>query len=60
MQVMTMEDERKLIVKTLEGVFTIDGRGRPEKARLFLKLINDYGMAQVTACIKEISERKAF
>ena len=59
MKVITMEEEKKLIVKELEQIFTIDGRGRPEKAKTFLRLIENYGSGQVTAAIKEISERKS-
>ena len=53
-----MEEEIKLIVKELESIFTIDGRGRPEKASTFLRLIDNYGSGQVIAAIKKISERK--
>lgn len=59
MQVMTMEEEKKLIVKELENIFTIDGRGRPSKAKTFLQLLSDYGNGQVLAAVKEISERKS-
>jgi hypothetical protein len=58
MQVISMEEEIKLIVKELESIFTIDGRGRPEKASTFLRLIDNYGSGQVIAAIKKISERK--
>ena len=57
---MTLEDEKKIIVESLEKIFTIDGRGRPAKAKLFLSLIDNYGKEFVLSTIKEISERKNF
>ena len=57
---MTLEEEAKLIVKELENIFTIDGRGRPAKARDFLRLIDNYGKELVFAEVKKLGERKCF
>lgn len=57
---MTREEEMKVIVKILENIFTIDGRGRPAKARAFLDLISKYGSALVLDEVRKIGERKAF
>lgn len=44
--------------KGLESIFTIDGRGRPAKAQLFLLLIQKYGEDEVINGVEEISRRK--
>lgn len=55
-----MNDKEKLI-KDLEKVFTIDGRGRPAKALLFLEYWNLYqGTDILYNAVKKISQRKNF
>ncbi len=44
--------------KALEGIFTIDGRGRPAKAQLFLLLWQKYGQEEVLNGVEAISKRK--
>ena len=44
--------------KKLEEVFTIDGKGRPDKAKLLLDLIEVYGLTYVLREIQTIGERK--
>lgn len=58
--VMTLEEEKKIVVKELENIFTIDGRGRPAKALTFLRLIDNYGRELVLEEVKRLSERKNF
>lgn len=48
------------LVKELENVFTIDGRGRPRKCKLFLELLKQYGAEEVMIEINRMSERKCF
>ncbi len=48
----------KNLIQDLENVLTIDGRGRPDKARLFLKLVEKFGIENVLAEIKKVGERK--
>ena len=48
------------LTRALENVLTIDGRGRPAKARLLLQLVEEVGLEQVKAALKEIGERKFF
>lgn len=50
----------RTIEDLLERVITIDGRGRPLKARLLLDLIKRYGINEVTKVLKEFGERKHF
>ena len=57
---MTLEEEKKIVVKELENIFTIDGRGRPAKAKTFLRLIDNYGRELVIEEVKRIGERKNF
>ena len=59
-QFMTRDEEMKAIVKILENIFTIDGKGRPAKARAFMELVSNYGLALVLNEICKIGERKAF
>lgn len=44
----------------MEQVVTIDGRGRPKKAQLLLKLIQDNGIEEVMRVLGELGERKFF
>jgi hypothetical protein len=46
--------------KALESIFTIDGRGRPAKAKLFLLIMQKYSQDEVFKGIEEISKRKWF
>ena len=46
------------LTQELEKVFTIDGRGRPKKAELLLKLIKEYGVNLVLDEILVISKRR--
>ena len=48
------------LIKKMESVLTIDGRGRPKKAQLLLDLITVYGIEEVMKVIKEFGERKNF
>ena len=57
---MTLEEERKFLTKELENIFTIDGRGRPTKARLFLELMDCHGKEMIFSILKEFGERKFF
>ena len=57
---MTQDEEKQIITKACENIFTIDGRGRPAKAQLFLSLLDKYGETLVLAVVKEIGQRKAF
>ena len=58
--VMTLEEEKQAVIKELENILTIDGRGRPAKAKALLWLIDRHGQAVVEQALKEISERKFF
>lgn len=55
-----MKDEELTLKQTLERIFTIDGRGRPAKAKLMLSLLERYESdpSILRAAIKEIGERK--
>lgn len=48
------------LIKELEKVLTIDGRGRPKKAQLLLELIEKFGMENVVKELKHLGERKFF
>lgn len=56
------------LTKALENILTIDGRGRPFKARALLALIKQqfpddpaaYGDGELVTALKEIGERKFF
>jgi len=48
------------LTKQLENIITIDGRGRPAKARLLLQLIEEVGIEEVMKVLKEFGERKFF
>lgn len=57
---MTQDAERQIIEKVLENIFTIDGKGRPAKAKIFLGLLDKYGEQLVLDEVRKMSERKAF
>jgi hypothetical protein len=57
---MILDEEQKIVVKELENIFTIDGRGRPTRARTLLELIDKYGRELVLVEIKHLGERKNF
>ena len=57
---MTLEEEKQIAIKELENILTIDGRGRPAKAKALLWLMDRYGKSIVEQALKEISERKFF
>ncbi len=44
----------------MEHVITIDGRGRPRKARYLLELIEKFGIEEVMKVLGEMSTRKFF
>lgn len=48
------------LIKELENVLTIDGRGRPKKAKLLLEILAKYGLDETLLAVQEISERKNF
>lgn len=52
--------DKEILVKELENVITIDGRGRPKKAVLFLELVEKYGIETVLEEIRKLAERKFF
>ena len=53
-------EESDELTNQLMNVFTIDGRGRPKKAQLFLELIKEYGPKEVIQKVEEIAQRKWF
>lgn len=48
------------LVKNLENVFTIDGRGRPKKCQLLLELLKTFPISEVMKEIQRMSERNSF
>ena len=60
LMVMTYEEEKEWAEKELEKVFTVDGRGRPAKAKLFLELVANYGSKFVLDAVEKIGQRKNF
>lgn len=52
--------EKSSLVKDLESIFTIDGKGRPAKAKKFLDLTERYDDATIRSVIREMSEREFF
>jgi hypothetical protein len=52
--------EKDHLTIEMENVITIDGRGRPKKAHLLLKLIQDNGIEEVMRVLGELSTRKFF
>lgn len=55
-----MSAEKSKLTTELENVITIDGRGRPKKAVLFLELVKEFGIEEVMKEIEKFSERKFF
>lgn len=51
---------KEIISKLLESILTIDGQGRPKKARALLALIEEAPTLELLAALKEIGERKHF
>ena len=51
---------KEILTKLLESVLTIDGKGRPAKARLLLQLLEEESTLILLAALKEIGERKHF
>jgi hypothetical protein len=58
--VMTASEPKSKLTLELENVVTIDGRGRPKKAKLLLELIQEFGIEQVKAELEKFSQRKFF
>lgn len=54
-----MDDLNKTI-KELERILTIDGQGRPAKARMLLALINSPNEELLKEALEQIGERKFF
>jgi len=52
--------DRNALVKRLESILTIDGRGRPWKARALLELLGDMPHDPLFIALKEIGDRKFF
>lgn len=50
----------KELIKKLENILTIDGRGRPAKARMLLEILETVDMEEVRKNLKEIGERRFF
>ena len=48
------------LVKQLERILTIDGKGRPWKARELVTLLCNVNTVNLMAALQEIGERKAF
>ena len=52
--------EKSPLALELENVVTIDGRGRPKKAKLLLELIQQFGIEEVKKELEIIAARKFF
>jgi hypothetical protein len=50
--------KKEIVIKILESILTIDGQGRPAKARQLLSLIEEAPTLFVLTGLKEIGERK--
>ncbi len=48
------------MTKVLESILTIDGLGRPEKARMLLKLLEEESVLILLAALRDVGERKFF
>lgn len=46
------------LIKELENVLTIDGKGRPAKAKALIEILAKYGLDETLLAVQEISERK--
>jgi hypothetical protein len=49
---------KEIITKLLESIITIDGKGRPAKARLLISLLCEVNTVNLIDSIKDIGERK--
>ena len=52
--------DRLALVKRLESILTIDGKGRPFKARELLRLLIDVPDTQLAEALAEIGDRTFF
>ena len=52
--------EKSPLERKLESILTIDGQGRPKKARELLVLLYDYPKLEVMEALTEIGNRKYF
>lgn len=59
-EAMNATEPKPKLTAELENIVTIDGRGRPKKAKLLLELIQEFGIEAVTEELKKFSERKFF
>jgi hypothetical protein len=50
-------DSKPKLTAELENVVTIDGRGRPKKAKLLLELIQEFGIEAVMEELKKFNEK---
>lgn len=50
--------EKSPLVVKLEGIFTIDGKGRPEKCKQLLELLRTTPHNELWAEIENMSKRK--
>jgi hypothetical protein len=48
------------LTEQLERILTIDGKGRPEKARMLLRLLIDVPPEKLAEALAEIGDRKFF
>ena len=48
------------LIEQLESILTIDGQGRPRKAKQLLDLIKSVPLEELEKSIKELSDRKFF
>ena len=55
-----MDFNKQELIKKLESILTIDGKGRPKKAKELSELFNKYQHVDIFDCLKEISDRKHF
>lgn len=57
---MTNDPKKSELTKKLEAILTIDGQGRPKKAREFLSILSQTPLEEVTKELKTIGDRKYF
>jgi hypothetical protein len=50
----------RILTKTLESILTIDGQGRPAKARALMRLMIDVPETELAKALAEIGDRKWF
>ena len=55
-----MNMERDYLEKILTIILTIDGKGRPAKAKLLLQLIEDTAMNDLKSVLLKISNRTGY